>query len=118
MTHLDLLNQLPSPIREQAIENCKNYKGKEWFSDSYHNNLVGILQEGFLWYQTPDGQGWDYWLEIYKRAKAGEFDKPKDPCVTLPREDWEWLLNVVEFNPNPKAKSIREAIQSQLNSQQ
>lgn len=112
-THLELLQTLPSPYREQAIENTKNYKGKEWFSESYHNNLVGILQEGFLWYQTPEGQGWDYWLKIYKRAKAGEFD---DPSVTLTREDWEYIHHLLfTAGDFEKAKSIIKAIQSQLN---
>lgn len=111
MTHLELLNKLPSPYREQAIEN----NTEEFLQSSSSQILRKVIQYGFSWTESP--QGYDYWLDIYNRADNGEFN---DPSVTLPMEDWHkvlGLITAVEDFPqfSVDAKAMYDAIQSQLN---
>ena len=64
------LSELPEPYRTEALHNlevCPWY-GPEAASDS----LSEALSTGFWWDCTK--QGLDYWLAIYIRARAGEFD--------------------------------------------
>jgi hypothetical protein len=114
-THLDLLNRLPSPIREQAIEAIKNQHGEN--ADAILNqsrcaSLWSLLEHTNIinWAKTP--QGHKYWLEISRKVSNGEFD---DPSVTLPREDWEALIAYVKEDQMPQeVHKVIEAIQSQL----
>ena len=120
MTHLELLNRLPSPIREQAIDAIKKQHGEN--SDTILNqsrcaSLWSLLEHTDIidWSKTP--QGYKYWLEISRKVSAGEFD---NPSVTLTREDWDkvlGLITAVEDFPqfSVDAKAMYEAIQSQLN---
>ena len=112
MTHRELLNRLPSPYNEQAIENCTNHRPQEYLEESFHSQLPDLLRDAFPWRETPKQQGWNYWEALWLRARAGEFD---DPSVTLPREDWE-LLSKAPLGA--KYKHILKEIQSQLNPKQ
>lgn len=109
MTHLELLQTLPSPYREQAIEN----NSEEFLQSTECKNILEALEDGFSWMYSP--QGFEYWDNFYLKFKAGEFDKPKDPSVTLAMEDWEWLREQLGHISEQKATDIRIAIQSQLN---
>jgi hypothetical protein len=104
MTHRELLNKLPSPYREQAIEN----NTAEYLASSKYAKLHDILDNGFDW--SDCRQEYNYWDAIYDRAVAGEFD---DPSVTLPREDWEVLIEAAQ--KGICANKLIETIQSQLN---
>ena len=101
MTHLDLLNKLPSPYREEAIEN----NTEEYLKSSRYKTVLEVLDNGFVWKYSP--QGYDYWDNVFYRANAGEFDK-KDPSVTLPMEDWERLDTLVTnlTHESPRFKEI------------
>ena len=121
MTHLELLNRLPSPYREQAIEN----NTAEYLDSSKHKKLATVLAKGFAWCDSP--QKFRYWSDVWKRAAAGEFDPPQNPSVTLPREDWEVVEKAIEYTldyiliqdvDRLPFERIREAIQSQLNPKQ
>lgn len=59
---------LPEPIRSQAIE---NYDG----TDIHQRSIAGAIFMGMAWLTTP--QGAEYWADIYNRANSGEFDKQK-----------------------------------------
>lgn len=116
MTHLELLNRLPSPIREQAIVNATKYKGELWFNQNTKGYLHDVIMK-LDWVNDLE-----YWSDIYQKAATGEFD---DPSVTLPREDWGYVAEVIEsclvFQPEetkPKLVELLEAIQSQLNPKQ
>jgi hypothetical protein len=114
MTHLEILQKLPSPIREQAIENCKNYIGEDWIHFDRYETIAMVLYHGVNWHE--DGL-FDYWADIYDKALNGEFD---DRSVTLPREDWEELKSILarEVDTHGGSKSAAEiyhSIQSQLN---
>jgi hypothetical protein len=64
------LSELPEPYRTEALHNlevCPWY-GPEAAKDS----LSEALSIGFWWDCTK--RGLDYWLAIYIRARAGEFD--------------------------------------------
>lgn len=116
MTHLDLLNKLPSPIREQAIENCRLHLSEEWLLEAEHEALAQVLYHGFPWVNAPNSQGESMWAYIYGQALAGEFD---DPSVSLPREDWEALKKALEYvwvtdTQHTQLPRIKKAIQSQL----
>lgn len=112
ITHLELLKRLPSPYREQAIEN--NTQAESWLN-LQGTTLKAALAQSFKWDGTPQGR--DYWVDIYERIEAGEFE-PQDPSVTLPREDWEVLLSYLESKNSQLANRFFEAIQSQLNPKQ
>lgn len=117
MTHRELLNKLPSPIGEQAIENIKETRGIDFLDNNCHYTIDSVLT-AFRW--SGSKQGTDYWVLIHKRAKAGEFD---DPSVILPREDWDVLYKcIAAIIEDPESwkgvedeKRILEAISSQLN---
>lgn len=105
MTHLDQLNKLPSPIREEAIEN----NSQEYLKDNAYSTLRQAIQYGFNWYDSP--QGYDYWLVVFNRIESGEFD---DPSVTLTREDWGYILVNLQTSDSNILKEIANTIQSQL----
>lgn len=67
-------DQLPEPIRSQAIENYDadyaNYHNKSEETDSDHEAIAS----GFYWGLTK--QGYRYWNDIHDRAAKGEFDIP------------------------------------------
>jgi hypothetical protein len=65
MTHRELLQKLPSPIREQAIEN----NTAEYLASSEYQQLYEVLGYGFIFAYFL--QRVDYWKSIYLRAKAG-----------------------------------------------
>ena len=111
MTHLELLNRLPSPYDTQAIENCKVFNGEKWLLKSAGDkDLADCIYLGFPWNETPKSQGEKMWRTIYAKAILGEFD---DPSVTLPREDWEELIEAAQ--KGRCANKLIKAIQSQLN---
>lgn len=67
---LEWYEQLPEPIRSQAID---NYDGQFEFASS----SAAAICDGFDWSLTKiKGQGVEQWLEIYNRAERGEFDDP------------------------------------------
>lgn len=105
MTHLELLQQLPSPYREQAIEN----NSEKYLNESTYVNIENVLLFGFTWKHSPQLD--EYWRLFYQRAQTGEFGKPKDPSVTLPMELWQELLPIIHGYDS----SYAELIESQLN---
>lgn len=106
MTHLELLNKLPSPIREQAIENST----ADFLNKEANFDLSYTLLLAFEWEGSP--QKGKYWEAIHARIEAGDFDTPQDPSVTLPREDWEAIHNLLfTAGDFEKAKGIIKAIQ-------
>ena len=64
---LEWYEQLPEPIRSQAIA---NYDGTEMDVESLHDAIFS----GIHWRKTPEGD--DYWSDIHTKAEDGEFDKP------------------------------------------
>ena len=110
MTHLELLQTLPSPYREQAIEAIKMQNGKnanEIFNESKFPSLWSLLQHTEIidWAKTL--QGYLYWDNVSAKIFSGEFDK-KDRSVTLPMEDWERLDTLVTnlTHESPRFKEI------------
>lgn len=66
---LEWYQQLPEPIRSEAIANSNSL-------DRMYSSLPQCLIGNFRWINTPQGQGIDYWFDIVARARNGEFDKP------------------------------------------
>ena len=115
MTHLELLQKLPSPIRGQAIEYCRKYYSDNWFKEvSESKNIQNFLFYDVNW-QAGGMRGW--WEAIYDQICNGEFD---DLSITLPKEDWEELKIIlareVDTHGGSKfAAEIYHSIESQLN---
>jgi hypothetical protein len=65
-TILEWYEQLPEPIRSQAIENFNGMIG-------YVSDVADATISGFTWNDTP--QGWHYWSDIHAKAQR-EFDAP------------------------------------------
>jgi hypothetical protein len=65
-TILEWYEELPEPIRSQAIANNNLSDFKK------SSSLERAIQEAFLWDDTPEG--FDYWFVISNKAKAGEYD--------------------------------------------
>lgn len=68
---------LPSPYREQAIQNFD----EEYFLlnstgsvHDYDHTLESAICCGFNWGKTPNDQGGGYWDDIFQRARNREFD--------------------------------------------
>lgn len=71
---LEWYEDLPEPIRSQAIENYNpNYAPKNTDVENLHD----AIDLGFWWMSSPEGD--KYWHDISTRAEAGEFDKPHNP---------------------------------------
>ena len=68
-TILEWLNQLPEPIKSQAIENTKN--DNPFSGNEIVDSLWKAIDYGFLWSSTS--QGGNYWFYIKVRAERGEF---------------------------------------------
>lgn len=65
-TALEWFQHLPEPIRSQAVENSGDRLHRKYSS------LPQCLISNFEW------TGWGcHWIDIYNRAKAGEFDQPQ-----------------------------------------
>ena len=69
-TILEWYEELPEPIRSQAIA---NYDGEYLVADS----LTNAISRGFYWGKSPEGQ--DYWQDIENKAEEGEYDPPPTP---------------------------------------
>jgi len=82
-------NQLPEPVRSQAIKNCER-------PDMVVDSLLDALIEGFYWFDTP--QDGDYWWDIYCRAKDGEFDNPPPITNFADRYRAEVIINACYYN--------------------
>lgn len=79
---LEWYEQLPEPIRSQAIENYDPDFSK--LVDEMASSSVNAIWWGFDWEETEEkGQGLDYWFEVCNRAKAGEFDDPIEKLKRL-----------------------------------
>ena len=82
-TILEWLNQLPEPIKSQAIENTKN--DNPFSGNEIVDSLWKAIDYGFLWSSTS--QGGNYWFYIKVRAERGEFGLHSIPW---PKEaSWE-----------------------------
>ncbi|QDP68152.1 MAG: hypothetical protein Unbinned1473contig1000_30 [Prokaryotic dsDNA virus sp.] len=66
--------QLPEPIRSQALVNFNNY-----FTLS--ESLPYSISRGFDWHDSKEG--YEYWSSVHYRAKIGEFDSPVDLSQSL-----------------------------------
>lgn len=72
---------LPSPYREQAIENA----AQKGHLSMYQKNLYEALYGGFGWLKTEAlGQGVEYWHEVAKCAEIGNFDGLHAKLGTFP----------------------------------
>lgn len=71
---LEWYEQLPEPIRSQAIENYDSYF-------KYAKSLYESIVFGFKCSKTEQGR--DYWIDIRNRAKKGEFDDPIEKLKQL-----------------------------------
>jgi len=58
---------LPEPIRTQFLANLAD-------PDYEERCIADAINGAFFWRWTP--QGFDYWVEVQKRADNGEFDIP------------------------------------------
>lgn len=79
---LEWYEQLPEPIRSQAIENYD----PEWaeFYNGTAPSQADAISSGFIWEETKEkGQGWHYWFNLQQRAEAGEFDDPIEKLKLL-----------------------------------
>ena len=68
---LEWYQELPEPIRSQAIENYDHDFASRvnGMASSYRQ----AISSGFSW---KTKQGVYYWLDIHERAESGEFDTP------------------------------------------
>jgi len=71
-TAKEWFEQLPEPIRTQAIENTKH--AQPYTGDNIFESLYSALFGGFNWDLTKQGE--EYWNRIADRAYRGEFDTP------------------------------------------
>lgn len=64
MKGIDVLNKLPSPIKEEAIMNSR-----DWFLDGEADTELPseAIQYAFLWYNTKQGES--YWRKIQAELK-------------------------------------------------
>lgn len=88
--------QLPEPIRSQALEN------RRLFPLTYETAISpsDALFYGFHWIETP--QGYEHWDNIYKRALNGEFDKPEEPDYKDQIEQLKARIKELEDKYEPK----------------
>lgn len=67
------ISELPEPIRRKALRAMKK---APWHNSTDNMpSMLKALSGAFWWTKTEDGGR--YWLGIYDRAKAGEFDRKK-----------------------------------------
>lgn len=67
---------LPEPYRSKAIDERRKANA-QWKSNKTAEDLANAISDGFFWKKTQEGD--EYWLGIFHRAIAGEFD-------TMPKE--------------------------------
>jgi len=91
-------SHFPEPIRSQFLANCDDPKCSIR-PNHYVDTPVGAITNAIHWNKTPEG-GY-YWLDIYKRAEAGEFDQPLEPTEPATEgdplftpEQWEWVKSL------------------------
>ena len=68
-TNREWLETLPSPYKEQAMENMD-----EEAANTISTSLAMAIEGAFVWRTSTQGE--DYWEEIFSRAYKGEFDQP------------------------------------------
>jgi hypothetical protein len=93
-TILEWYEDLPEPIRSQAIA---NYNGEYPVAASLHMSL----RWGFYW-QKHEGD--EYWEEITDKAEAGEYD-----TQTTPEQSLSDLTKTLE-EMKEAIESVRKAI--------
>ena len=71
MTHLEQLNKLPSPTKEDAIKVITEHKGSDWLQKSTFTSLERVLEIGLPKITKK-------WLNIWCKAKFGEYDKEQN----------------------------------------
>ena len=76
---LEWYQDLPEPIRSQAIENYDPEFAKR--VNGITPSQSGAISSGFIWAETVHGN--DYWLDICNRAAMGEFDDPIEKLNSL-----------------------------------
>ena len=86
---LEWYEQLPEPIRSQAIANCSSYYRER---DCLHR----AIGAGMIWCRTPEG--FQYWSDVYDKAERGEFNKP----------DIAQSLNQLEATLNEVKQALEE----------
>jgi hypothetical protein len=69
-TILEWYEELPEPIRSQAIA---NYDPSYSEADETSSKSESI-KRGFNWYRSPQEN--HYWEEVHNKAEAGEYDTP------------------------------------------
>ena len=75
ITHLEQLEKLPSPIKENAISIITKSRGHDWLEYYTFSSLESVLKNGL----PRMGKKW---IDIWYLASIGEYDKPKtNPCV-------------------------------------
>lgn len=72
---LDWYDQLPEPIRSQAIENYDEEGAISPVDGLNRASFSAAIHGGFSWYKTPEGH--EYWANIFYKAIKGEFDIKK-----------------------------------------
>jgi hypothetical protein len=73
-TILEWYEELPEPIRSQAIA---NYDPIYRDNNSEANSLRNAIIDGFSWGRSTEG--FDYWNDIDNKALAVHYDKSTNP---------------------------------------
>jgi len=68
MTHLEQLNKLPSPAREDAIKVITNHMGSDWLQKSTFTSLDSVLLYGLPRMAKK-------WIDVWYLASIGMYDK-------------------------------------------
>jgi hypothetical protein len=100
-TILEWYEELPEPIRSQAIA---NYDGNVELAE----NRRSAIQSGFIWYDTPEGQ--DHWQVVSDKAKEGYYDQPPSPLEQSLSDLTKTLEEMKEA-----IESVRKAIGNENN---
>lgn len=98
---LEWYEELPEPIRSQAIANYD----PEFYRDSMAESLVKAIGAGFNWEESPEKD--DYWEEIYDLAESGDYDK------TTPLEQALSDLTKTLVEVQESIEQVRKAIRNE-----
>jgi hypothetical protein len=66
-TILEWYEELPEPIRSQAIKNCDRCLREV-------DSLTNAISRGFEWEPSPEKH--DYWHDVYSKAEVGKYPTP------------------------------------------
>jgi hypothetical protein len=74
-TILEWYEELPEPIRSQAIANYD----PSFYNEEQVSSISYAIYLGFNWWGTPKSEGLDYWVGIGRKADNGVYNKPQPP---------------------------------------